>query len=103
MVKNEITITELKAQLDRIERGSYAQKNVLTFEEVVTYTGLSRSYLYKLTSTGRVPHYKPGGKMIYFERLQIDNWLLQNPIKTAAQIEAEATSYVTLNNGRTAK
>lgn len=97
------TLLAIQEQLGRIERAGIAQKNVLTFDEVVFYTGLSRSYLYKLTSTGRIPHYKPQGKMLYFERAQVDSWLLQNPIKTAAQIEAEAAAYVTLNGGRAAR
>jgi excisionase family DNA binding protein len=103
MVKNEITVTEFKAQLDRIEAGLMAQKNVLTFDETSHFTGLSKSFLYKLTSTRRVPHYKPHGKVIYFDRSQVEAWLLQNPIKTADTIEKEACSYVILNNRRAAK
>ena len=103
MVKNEITVSEFKAQLDRIERASVAQKNVLTFDEVVQLTGLSRSYLYKLTSSGRIPHYKPHGKLIYFERSQVELWLLQNPIKTADEIETAAATYVLTHKGRAAQ
>jgi len=36
MIKNEITVTEFKAQLDRIESGLLSQKNVLTFDEVLS-------------------------------------------------------------------
>lgn len=90
-------LAELKEQLSRIESGLLLQKNILTFDEVCKFTGLSKSYLYKLTSTGRIPHYKPHGKMLYFERQAVEAWLLQNPIKTAQEIEQEATNYVTLN------
>lgn len=38
------------------------------------YEGL----LYKLTAAKEVPHYKPRGKMLYFNREEIDKWLLQN-------------------------
>lgn len=96
-------LTAIQEQLTRIETGLLTQKSVLTFDEVVSFTGLSRSYLYKLTSTGRIPHSKPHGKMIYFERSEIERWLLQNPIKTTDQIETEAATYVTLNKGRAAK
>ena len=34
----------------------------------------------KLTSKGIIPHFKPEGKMIYFERTQLEKWLLRNPI-----------------------
>ncbi len=70
-----------------------AQKDVLTFDEACSYTGLSRSHLYKLTSTGRVPHSKPFGKMLYFERAELNKWLLQNPIATADEIERQAVEY----------
>lgn len=50
-------------------------KNVLNFEEAVEYTGFSPSYLYKLTSTGKVPHYKPYGKMIFFKREELEEFL----------------------------
>ena len=104
MVKNEITVTELKAQLDRIESGLVAQKQVLTFSEWCKYCGFSESYGYKISSLGKAPGMsKPNGKMLYFNKEITNNWLLQNPIKTADTIEKEAVSYVTLNKkGRAA-
>lgn len=86
----------IQEQLNRIEGGLLSQKSVLTFDEVVRFTGLSKSYLYKLTSLGKIPHYKPNGKQIYFERAQVEAWLMQNPIKTVQEIEQEAANYVVL-------
>ncbi len=88
-------IESIKEQLNRIEAGLIGQKAVLTFEEVAKFTGFSKSYLYKLTSSGKIPHFKPQGKLIYFERSQVEAWLMQNPIKTADAIEQEAANYVT--------
>ena len=88
---------EIKEQLTRIESGLLSQKKVLTFDEVALFTGLSKSHLYKLTSSGKIPHYKPNGKVIYFERSQIESWLLQNPVKTISEIEKEAASFIMLN------
>ncbi len=65
-------------RLDRLEKLLLDRKEVLTFEETCDYTGISRSYLYKLTSSGNIPHSKPNGKMIFFERKKIVHWLLQN-------------------------
>ena len=50
---------ELIERLERIEKGVMMQKNVLTFDEAVMFTGLAKSYLYKLTAGGKIPHYKP--------------------------------------------
>ena len=32
--------------------------------------------------------------MLYFERAELEAWLRRNPVKTQAQIEAEAQQYV---------
>ena len=81
--------TAILKKLEVIEKEILSQKEVLTFEEVCSYAGLSRSYLYKLTCTNRIPHSKPSGKMLYFDRREIDNWLLQNPT-TIDETEPEA-------------
>lgn len=70
------------------------EKNILSFEETVEYTGFSDSYLYKLTSGRKIPHYKPTGRKIFFRREEIDAWLLRNPIKTDEQLNTEAATYV---------
>ena len=54
------------------------QKPVLTFAEAAKFTGLSQSYLYKLTSAGKIPHYKPSGKLLFFKKEELQNWLLSN-------------------------
>lgn len=69
-------------------------KNVLSFEEASRFLNLSKSYLYKLTSGNLIPHYKPQGKMLYFEKTELETWFRQNPVKTRAQTEAEAQKYV---------
>lgn len=58
----------------------FCTKEVLTSEETAKYMGMSRSYLYKLTSTGKIPHYKPTGKYCFFNRVEIEKWLQQNKI-----------------------
>jgi excisionase family DNA binding protein len=98
-----VDLSEIREQLNRIEGGLLSQKSVLTFDEVVRFTSLSKSYLYKLTSLGKIPHYKPNGKQIYFERAQVEAWLMQNPIKTAQEIEQEAANYVVLGKKGGAK
>jgi excisionase family DNA binding protein len=97
MIINEISISEIKAQLDRIERATNVQKSVLTFEETSKYTGLSKSTLYKLTSTGGVPCYCPQGKKLYFNKVELEQWLLRNKKETSDILDKEASRYVTLN------
>lgn len=80
-------------RLDRLERLLIANKEVLTFEETCDYTGISRSYLYKLTASGSIPHSKPNGKLLFFEKAKINAWLLQNRTKSNLEIETEALNY----------
>lgn len=87
-------------RLDRIERLLFTNKEVLTFEEACEYTGISRSYLYKLTASNNIPHSKPNGKMIFFEKKKLNEWLLQNSIKSNDEIETEALSYSFKNRRR---
>lgn len=69
-------------------------KATLTLEEAAAYAGLSLSHFYKLTSSGKVPHYKPAGKFIYIDRDELDDWLKRNRVKTTDEIEREASTYV---------
>ncbi len=88
---------ELEERLDRIERLLTNSKEVLTFEEACEYMGVSRSFLYKLTSRRQIPHSKPNGKMIYFEKKKINIWLLQKRRKSKTEIEKEALEYTFKN------
>lgn len=99
MEKKNNTLQELQVMNDRlnnIEQALLSVKTVLTLHEAAEYTGLSKSYLYKLTSSGLIPHSKPNGKQCYFSKNELDTWLLRNQVKTSAEIEAEAATYVTL-------
>lgn len=68
----------LEERLEHIEKLLLTNKKVLSFDEACDYTGISRSYMYKLTSSGKIPHSKPGGKLIFFNRDRLEVWLLAN-------------------------
>lgn len=57
-----------------------AAKNVLDIDDMVALTGLSKSYVYKLTYRKEIPYYKPNGKLIYFDRQEVENWMRQNKV-----------------------
>ncbi|WP_431158030.1 helix-turn-helix domain-containing protein [Winogradskyella poriferorum] len=87
-------------RLKNIESLLLNQKTVLNFDEVAIYTGLSKSYLYKLTCSGGIPCYKPQGKHIYFNKQEIDQWLLQNRKATTRELVNQASTFVTLKNDK---
>ena len=88
-------------RLDRIEQFIKEQvllsKPVLNFEEAKTYLNLSESHIYKLTCKGKIPHSKPHGKLVYFDRQKLDAWRLSNPIITEKERDIKTSTYVTLN------
>ena len=87
----EKTIEERVYELEQL---LFINKNMLSFDEASKSLNLSKSYLYKLTSGNLIPHYKPQGKMLYFEKAELEAWLRQNPIKTSVQIAQEAQRYI---------
>lgn len=87
----------LEKRVEELEQMLFLTKNVFSFDEASKFLNLSKSYLYKLTSGNLIPHYKPQGKMLYFEKVELEAWLRQNPIKTQAQIEQEAQKYILSN------
>lgn len=89
---------EILKRLEKIELllegQNLVRKDVLNFNETCDYLELSQSHLYKLTSTGAIPHYKPNGKKIYFKRSEVDQWLLRNRTASSEEIENRATDYL---------
>ena len=67
----------LETRVQELEQMVFMNKNVLSFEEASRFLNLSKSYLYKLTSGNLIPHYKPQGKMLYFEKAELEVWLRQ--------------------------
>ncbi|MBP7508447.1 MAG: helix-turn-helix domain-containing protein [Prolixibacteraceae bacterium] len=101
MKDKEFSITEYLERIDErqqnIEKLLLSQKNVLTFDEAAEFIGISKSHLYKLTMCNSLPFYRPRGKMIYMDRVELENWLLQNRITPADEIEVKASTYSVLN------
>ena len=85
---------ELKQIADIITANMiFCTKEVLTSDEAAKYMGVSKSYLYKLTMRQQIPHFKPMGKMCYFNRLELEQWLQNNRVATADEIEQKAQAY----------
>ncbi len=90
-------LMEVVGRLERIEQALNnlppgEENRIFTIEEARQYIGVSKSHLYKLTSNNLIPHYKPTGRKIYFEKRELDQWLLRNRVKTREEIESEAAT-----------
>jgi DNA binding domain, excisionase family len=89
MENNEIIIHKL----NRIEKHIFGLKAILNVEELSDYTGFKKSYIYKLVHTNAIPFSKPSGKILFFERKKIDEWLLKNSHKSNDEIQQKAIEF----------
>jgi len=100
-LNNKTMAEELKQVADLITANTiFCTKEVLTSDEAAKYMGISKSYLYKLTMGQKIPHYKPMGKMCYFNRLELEQWLQANRVATADEISQQAQTYCMKKGGR---
>jgi len=91
MENNEIILHKL----NRIEKHIFGLKEILNVEELSDSTGFKKSYIYKLVHTNSLAYSKPNGKVLFFERKKVDEWLLKNSHKSNDEIRQEAIEFST--------
>lgn len=102
----------LNDQLKRIENlleNIYNKENVsnsidvapkiMTTQTVADYLNLSTSCIYKLTSSREIPHSKRG-KRLYFDKNEIDKWVMENKCFTNKDINDLADDYLSKNRNK---
>lgn len=77
---------------------TFVGKDILSFKEAAQYLDLSESSLYKLTSESKITFHKPNGGKLYFEKSDLNNWMLQNKIKSIQDTEFEILKNVCRND-----
>lgn len=92
MILEKLSIIEQK-----LEEQNLLKKEVLNFNEAITYLDISASHMYKLTSQKLIPHFCPQGKKLYFNRIELDEWLQRNRQVTEDEIESMAANYIMKN------
>ena len=70
-------------------------------EEAASFLGIAKSTLYKMTHENRIPFYKPAGKLIYFEKSVLLDWVRSNRIMSETEIEEEARKKLLELNSKT--
>lgn len=93
----KIILEKLKQIEQRLDEQILLKKEVLNFKEASRYLNVSESHLYKLTSKKEIPHFCPQGKRLYFNRLELDEWLQQNRQLSQDEIETQAANYLIKN------
>lgn len=90
--------TSMSAFVERLARIETLLANQfekpLSLTEAAVYLNLTSSYVYKLTSQGKIKCFKPGGKRLFFKRSDLDAYAYQRPSATDAEIEDEAVARI---------
>ena len=68
----------IEQRFKSIEDALYTNKDILNMKEVCQFLDISQSMLYKLTCNEEIPHFKPHGKMIFFEKKELIKWIKKN-------------------------
>ena len=85
---------ELKQVADLITANIISTtKAVLTVDEAARYMGIAKSTLYKMMMRREIPYSKPNGKVCFFDRQELEAWLMGNRIATADEIRDKAQAY----------
>lgn len=74
-----------------------AQKENLSFKEALLYLDVSKSFLYKLTSSRGINFTKPNGGKIYFRKSDLEKWMNQNESKSMKVMGDELSAYLERN------
>ncbi len=72
---------------------------MLTVDDLALLAGVSKRTVYRLTGDHKIPYYKPNGKDIYFDRAEVESWLLKNRIATNEELQQRAVNDVVLGKG----
>ena len=82
---------EILSRLDRIEeKVNGASFQLMSCQEAASYLKVSKSHIYKLTSQDQIPHYKPNGKKVYFNKGDLDAWIKHGRVLTKEEVSEVA-------------
>ena len=102
-------VAEIKAKIDTIEQlllellgkggATSIQNEYVNIDEAAKILTLSKGFIYKLTCTMAIPHYKRG-KRLYFSKQELNGLINKGRVKTNEEIERDAINYVAIRKRR---
>lgn len=94
MSKDELILSVLNQILEefgQIKESLFLSKETFNVKDFSKYSGFKESYIYKIIDD--VNHSKPNGKMLFFKKEDIDDYLLRNPSKSKTTLKREAVEF----------
>ncbi len=77
---------ELKEIKVMIKKGNHFQKEIFNIKDLTSYTGFSESTIHKLSAKKLIPHNKPTNGALFFDRLEIVEWIRQHKIYSDEEV-----------------
>lgn len=87
-------LRELRLLKKEVKQRNLYRKRLLSIEEAAKLSGVSVSYIQKLTSSKQIPHSKPTGKLIFIHRKDLETFLSQNYISSKDEIDSNVSNYL---------
>jgi excisionase family DNA binding protein len=81
---------QIEQQLAKIESFitnlTLISKESMTLKEAADYMGISKSFLYKLTMENEISFSRPHGKIIFFKRTDLNQFMLSNKVSSKNEL-----------------
>ncbi len=87
-------LKELRLLKKEVKQRNLYRKRLLSIEEAAKLSGVSVSYIQKLTSSRQIPHSKPTGKLIFIHRKDLETFLSQNYISSNVEMNNNVADYL---------
>ena len=97
---HERKIVELQERVNKLEDRCFSPKEVMKDEEAYAFLGIAKSTLYKMTHLNQLPFFKPAGKLIFFEKKALLDWVRGAKSLSEEEIRAEAAARLNDMNNR---
>ena len=86
--------SKLEGISKKLTEQNFLQREILNLPQAAEYLSISRSHLYKLTSSRNIPFFKPAGKKIFFKKEDLNAWMLKNRSATSEELERMAANHL---------
>lgn len=97
-MENKIFLDRLGELEALIKMQGIHQKDYLTIKEAAYYLQLSVSCLYKMKDKGELVYYKPGGKIIYLKKSDLDKWIDEGRVASLEEEGKIVEKYLSRTN-----
>lgn len=99
IIKN--VVIETINNLSKVELAplNSSQNELMDMDDIVKYLRLTKPTIYSKISKREIPHFKQSNR-IYFDRVEIDNWIKSKKRLTHTEIIQEAQNYIRNKSSR---